>query len=521
MKEKGTLTVDNTPKSIRWWPLWVVIILAILGTLVTWITDAGHRQDRILLTTMIVIGTIILSILWLLFLSEMRWRMKFVALAALILVGFLGTNLFEFKGFSGDLVPIFEWRWQERQTTFLSRSEIVSDPQISATDYPQFLGQHRDGVISTTQLNLDWENAPPQLIWRRPVGAGWSGFAIAGNSAITQEQENDKEKVVCYELYTGDVKWSHHDYARYDTPPAGLGPRATPTISGNRVYTVGSTGILNCLDFETGEQLWTTNIFEEHEAEAPPWGVSISPLVFGELVVVSAGGAVAYHRETGDIAWVGHRTQSGYSSPFLTTLAGIEQIVIFNQGLITAHEPLGGELLWQQPWPTNVECVAQPVPLPDDKLLVSSGYGVGAKLFQISRNPTGEFNVSTLWETIYLKAKFTNIIYYEGYLYGLDDGIFACINPDDGTRQWKRGRYGHGQTLLISDVLLVLTESGEVVLVDPNPNEHIEHARFAPLKGRTWNTPALAGDYLLVRNDREAACYQLSTLNRDINSSTE
>ena len=513
--------MEHTPKSIRWWPLWVVIILAILGTLVTWISDAGHRQDKILLTTMIVIGTIILGILWLLFLSEMRRRVKLLALAVIALGVFLSTNLFQFKGFSGDLVPIFEWRWQERQTTFRPSSENTSDPQMSVTDYPQFLGQNRNGVISTTQLKLDWESSPPKLVWRRSVGAGWSGFAIAGNSAITQEQEDDWEKVVCYELHTGDVQWSHKDNARYHAPPAGLGPRATPTISGNRVYTVGSTGILNCLDFETGEQLWTTNIFEEHEAEAPPWGVSISPLVFGELVVVSAGGAVAYHRETGEIAWVGYRNKSGYSSPLLTTLAGAEQIVIFNQGLVTAHEPLSGGLLWKQPWPPSVECVSQPVPLPDDKLLVSSGYGVGAKLFQISRNPMGEFNVSIIWETLYLKAKFTNIIYYNDYLYGLDDGIFACINPADGTRQWKRGRYGHGQTLLISDVLLVLTESGEVVLVDPNPNTHIEHARFAAVKGRAWNTPALAGDYLLVRSDREAACYQLPTINTDINSNIE
>lgn len=511
--------MEQTPKSIRWWPLYVVIILAIVGVLVTWITDAGHRQDKILLTTLIVIVTIILGILWLLFLSEMRGRVKYLALAVIAVGVLIGANLFQFKGFSGDLVPIFEWRWQERQTTFLSRSENAPDPPVSTTDYPQFLGQHRNGVISTTRLNLDWEASPPKLVWRRPVGAGWSGFAIAGNSAITQEQKDNREKVVCYALHTGDVKWTHQDYAKYNTPPAGLGPRATPTISGNRVYTVGSTGILNCLDFETGEQLWTTNIFEEHEATAPPWGVSISPLVFGEFVVVSAGGAVAYNRETGEVAWIGYRTQSGYSSPFLTTFAGVEQIVIFNQGLVTAHEPLSGKLLWKQPWPMPVECVSQPVPLPDDQLLVSSGYGIGAKLFQISRNPTDEFNVSTIWETIYLKAKFTNIIYYEGYLYGLDDGIFACINPTDGTRQWKRGRYGHGQTLLISDVLLVLTESGEVVLVDPNPNNHIEYARFAPLKGRTWNTPALVGDYLLVRNDREAACYQLPTLNTDINSS--
>ena len=508
--------MENPPKSIRWWPLLVVIALAVLGIIVTWIADAGHRQDKILLTSVIVIFTIILGLLWLLCFSQMRWRLKLPVLVAVGSVVFLGINLFQFKGFSGDLVPIFEWRWQEQPITLIQDSAISPDSQMPLQSYPQFLGPNRNGVISDVKLNLDWETHPPKLVWRQPIGAGWSGFAIVGDSAITQEQEGDWEKVVCYDLHTGEVKWSHQDAARYDRPPAGLGPRATPTISGDRVYTVGSTGIFNCLDFETGEQLWTTDIFEENDAERPSWGVSISPLVLGEFVVVSAGGAVAYHAETGQIIWRGYRNQSGYSSPFLTTLGGVRQIVIFNQGLVTAHEPLTGELLWKQPWPLQVECVSQPVPLPDDKLLVSTGYGIGAKLFQIKRNSTRQFNVSTLWETIYLKAKFTNIIYYEGYLYGLDDGIFACINPVDGTRQWKRGRYGHGQTLLISDVLLVLTESGEVVLVDPNPDSHMEHARFSALKGRTWNTPALAGDYLLIRNDREAACYQLPTINPNV-----
>ena len=219
---------------------------------------------------------------------------------------------------------------------------------------------------------------------------------------------------------------------------------------------------------------------------------------------------MAYHSETGEIVWTGYRTKSGYSSPLLATIADTEQIIIFNQGLITAHEPLTGNLLWKQPWVESyAECVAQPVPISDDTLLVSTGYGAGAKLYQLSRNSMGQFNVSIVWETLNLKAKFTNIIYYEGYLYGLDDGIFACINPADGTRQWKRGRYGHGQTLLISDVLLVLTESGEVILVKPDPESHTEHARLPALKGKTWNTPALAGQYLLVRNDREAACYEL------------
>lgn len=503
--------MERPQKSIRWWPLFIILSLAVLGIAVTWILDAGQRQDKIMLTAAIVILAVFLGFLWLLCFSRLRWRVKLISSAVAVSGLFLLINLFQFKGFSGDLAPIFEWRWQENPSTFQTDASSISDTQRQTTNYPQFLGPHRNGVVTSIKLNLNWETHPPKLVWRRPVGAGWSGFAVVENTAITQEQEGDWEKVVAYDLRTSEVLWSHQDQARYYTPAAGLGPRATPTISGNRVYTVGSTGILNCLDFETGERLWTANTFEENSAEPPPWGISISPLVLDDLVIVSAGGAVAYHKETGEIAWTGHRTQSGYSSPMLTTLAGVEQVVIFNQGLITAHEPRTGELLWQQPWvKTYAECVAQPVPLPDNQLLVSTGYGAGAKLFQISRNNASEFNVATIWESIYLKAKFTNIIFYQNYLYGLDDGIFACINPVDGTRQWKRGRYGHGQTLLISDVLLVLTESGEVVLVEPDPENHREHARFTALEGKTWNTPALAGSYLLVRNDREAACYELA-----------
>lgn len=505
-------------KPIRWWLLFVIIALALISFLIILFLDAGHRQDKVLWTTLVVIITTGLGVLWLLAFSRLAWRLKLITLAAVIGVGALTGVAFRFKGFSGDLIPMFEWRWRGEPTTFRQAIDETSTP----TDYPQFLGQHRNGVVTGIQLNRDWDTYPPKLVWRQPIGAGWSGFAVVGDSAITQEQEGDWEKVVCYDLYTGAVKWSHKDSARYNSPPAGLGPRATPTVSENRVYTVGGTGILNCLDFETGDQLWTADTFTQNEGEPPPWGISISPLVFDELVIVSAGGAVAYHKETGEIVWTGHRTQSGYSSPLVTTLLGTEQIVLFNQGLITAHEPRTGELLWKQPWVESyAECVAQPVPISDATLLVSTGYGAGAKLYQLSRNPMGEFDVSIVWETINLKAKFTNIIYYEGYLYGLDDGIFVCINPNDGTRQWKRGRYGHGQTLLISDILLVTTESGDVVLIEPNPERHIEHARFTALTGKTWNTPALAGDYLLLRNSSEAVCYQLPTRNAETDSGTE
>ncbi len=328
----------RSQKPVRWWLLFVIIALSILTTVVIWVLDAGYRQDKILGTFMVVIFATFLGILWLLGFSRLSWRIRLIAFATVVFGVFLSANLFQFKGFSGDLTPIFEWRWQEKPSTFRQDPDSTFNTEVSVVDYPQFLGQHWNGVVTGIQLNRDWDAHPRKLVWRQPVGAGWSGFAVVGNSAITQEQEDDWEKVVCYELRTGEIKWSHRDQARYYAPPAGLGPRATPTISGNRVYTVGSTGILNCLDFETGVQLWTTHIFEENEAEPPPWGVSISPLIFDELVVVSPG----------------------------------------------------------------------------------------AKLYQFSRNPTGEFDVSIIWETINLKAKFTNIIYHKGYLYGLDDGIFVA-----------------------------------------------------------------------------------------------
>lgn len=502
--------MSSINKRTRWWPLLIIVLLAILGIGVLWGLNAEDREGKGVMTISILILALFLGVLWLLFLSRLAWHLRLFTLLMIAVVLVLCGALFRIRGVRGDLMPIVEWRWTNETTNPVS---VSTEQRItSTTDYPQFLGPNRNAVVTTLEIERDWEKHPPKLIWRQPIGAGWSAFAVVGNSAITQEQDGDWEMVVCYDLSTGDVKWSHRDEARYDSALAGLGPRATPTISGNKVYTLGSTGILNCLNFQTGEQLWTTNIFKENDAQPPPWGVSISPLIYGELVIVSAGGPVAYHKDRGEIIWQGHRTGTGYSSPLLTTLAGTRQLLIFNQGLITSHEPTTGKLFWKRTWPSRAECVSQPLPLSDDKLFVSTAYGVGGKLFQLRRNPDGDFNVSLIWETIHLKAKFTTVIPHQGYLYGLDDGIFACVNPTDGSRQWKRGRYGHGQVLLVGDVLLVLTESGELVLVEPSPAELIELARHKVLTGRTWNTPALAGSYLLVRNDQEAACYQLPTV---------
>jgi outer membrane protein assembly factor BamB len=230
-------------------------------------------------------------------------------------------------------------------------------------------------------------------------------------------------------------------------------------------------------------------------------------------VVVSAGGAdgrslVAYDAATGQPSWHAGSDGSSYSSPLLARLAGSEQIVIFNRGSLAGHDPESGALLWEHPWPAAQPNVAQPLPLPEDRLLASSGYGVGSKLFQLSREQ--EVTRATLvWESPRLKSKFANLVFHQGSVYGLDDGVLVCLDPATGERRWKAGRYGHGQVLLAGGTLLVQTEGGEIVLVAPDPSGLKELARFQALDGKTWNPPALAGHLLFVRNDREAAAYDL------------
>ncbi|MCH8293976.1 PQQ-like beta-propeller repeat protein [Candidatus Poribacteria bacterium] len=507
--------MSSSNNRLRWWPLAIIVVLTILAVVWIWTSAAPQRQARVFQTVSVLLTSFLLILLWLLFLSRLRWKVRLISLGVIALMLGLSPVLFRFRGFSGDLVPILEWRWAKKAgrslITTLEKDESVS--RLSPSDYPQFLGPNRNATVGGIQLARDWSNRPPRLVWRHAIGAGWSAFAIVGNSAITQEQRGEWEMVVCYDLKSGKEKWSHRNRARFDQMPAGVGPRATPTIMGNRVYTLGATGILNCLEFETGKGIWSVNIIHDNNAKMPPWGMSGSPLVLGDRVVVSAGGPegkslVAYHKDTGERVWSGGNARSGYSSPQITTVAGVRQILIFNYGNVAAHEPLTGQILWQHPW-AKVECVAQPVPLPGDRVFVSSGYGIGGKLFQIQRDEKEALQVSLVWETPRLKAKFTNVVYRDGYIYGLDDGVLVCLDITNGQRKWKRGRYGHGQVILVDDLLLVQAESGDVILVEVNPHEHKELARFPALEGKTWNSPALAGPYLLVRNDREAACYEL------------
>ena len=500
------------PKPIRWWPAIAIGVLMIIVLSAIWIPDRPDRQMQVMPTILTCsIGSILLC-LWFFALSRASRKIRLRGLSILILLIILTVSLFQIRGFTGDLAPKIEWRWSS--VTSISVAGQSSDgPDI---DYPQFLGPHRNATLDGIELESDWDQHPPKLLWRVPVGEAYSAFAVVGHSAVTQEQKGEDETVASYDLLTGKEKWRHSARARYDTAIAGIGPRATPTISGNRVYSFGATGILTCLDLETGREIWSRDTVKETGARVKEWGMSGSPLILDDKVIVSPGGRneqslMAYHRETGDIIWGGGQAKAGHSSPSLVSIAEMNQVLIFNNGQVAGHDPISGKVLWDYPWYSGMtQHVAQPISLPGDRIFVSAGYGIGSELIQIAKNSRDEFTAERIWKSPRLKAKFANMVYKDGYIYGLDDGVLVCLDLADGQRKWKRGRYGHGQLILVDDLLLIQAESGDVVLVNASPVGHDERAHFPALSSHTWNSPTLAAPYLLVRNDREAACYELA-----------
>lgn len=497
----------------RWWPVALILALWCAGLVYVWSSEVSIRQEKILSSLSVTAMALVLAAIWLLFLSRLPWKARLggVGLAALVLA--TGAATFRIRGVTGDLVPVLEPRWKA-QSVLPSPTEVnTRAASTEAESFPQFQGPTRDGVLDGPALAADWSAHPPKLLWKREVGPAWAGFAIAGGRAYTQEQRGENETVTAYDLATGEPQWAYGEAARYSTTIGGVGPRSTPTLAAGRLYAVGGTGVLRCLDPERGTLLWKRDLIADHSAKPPDWGTSNSPLVLDGTVIVNVHGRAAlaaYDAATGDLRWTAGSGPASYSSPTVLSLAGERQILSFNGMSVSGHDLASGEELWSFPWPSEQPNVAIPVALDEHRLFASSGYGVGGKLLEITHVAGGRWNARLIWETPRLKAKFANVIAYRGALFGLDDGVLVSLDPATGERHWKAGRYGHGQMLRIGERLLLLAEDGRVIVLDPDPSEHRELASFQALEGKTWNPPAIAGSILLVRNDREAAAYELA-----------
>jgi outer membrane protein assembly factor BamB len=389
----------------------------------------------------------------------------------------------------------------------------------SKAEWPGFRGPARDNTVYDIRIETDWARKSPVALWRRPIGPGWSSFAVHGNLVYTQEQRGDDEIVSCYNLTTGAPVWMHRDAARFWESNGGAGPRGTPTLSNGRVYTFGATGILNVLDARSGSAFWSRNVAADTSAEIPGWGFSSSPLVIDDLVIVAPSGRLAaYDVATGHPRWSTPARGGSYSSPHLATIGEVKQILLQTGNGIMSVAPADGTLLWEHEWEQSGVSIVQPALAANGDILISGGDGmggVGIRRIAVSHG-AGGWSVEERWTSAGLKPYFNDFVVHKGYAYGFDGSILASIDLTDGKRKWKGGRYGHGQLVLLSDqdVLLVLSEEGELALVSATADPFKELARVPAIDGKTWNHPVLVGDVLLVRNGEEMAAFRLSLAER-------
>ena len=480
-----------------------------------------ERNYKAWILTLIPAPALILVFLWFILLSRFRWRTRLLTAAGVAMTVFVLTRLLRADGsISGTGLPRLTWKWAAKRSGVVNSnfqpapaSPVLSGKDIS--DVPQFFGPNREGVAAPAHLDRDWNAIPPKLLWRQPVGLGWSAFAVAGGRAFTQEQRGDDELVTCYELLSGRLLWASTNHVRFKEWQGGDGPRATPTVDHGRVFAMGGTGILDSLDAATGKHLWSHDVVKEVGQANLNWGMSCSPLVFDDKVVVTGGRSnkatvIAYAWKTGELLWKSGIEMASYASPILTTLLGKRIILSLNGVNLTAHDPASGKELLRYPFAQEkYPKASQPVVAAGDRVFLSAGYGAGCVLLQITAASDGTLKATELWKSLSMKTQFNSVACRDGFLYGLDDGLLACVDIATGKRKWKDGRYGSGQTLLVDDLILIQSESGAVALALATPERYQELSRFQALNSKTWNHPVLAGHYLLVRNDQECACYEL------------
>lgn len=492
--------------------LWIsAIVFPPLGLVLLWL-----RSDQTVVRRLA--GTVLIAVIAVL-------ELFYVYGLRIIWNGNLQPYTWSFRNDSGQDARVEADRARQHAQTVVppaaeTAAPAVEKPAIApvkskpAGYWTDFRGPHRAGIYAQTEILTEWPAAGLPRLWKQPIGAGYASFTVGEGRAYTIEQRRDKEAVTAYDVETGRELWAFAYPARFDEVLGGPGPRATPVYHDGLVYSLGAMGDLYCLSAKTGTPKWFKNILSDNQAANIHWAMSGAPLIVDEKVVVTPGGAngksiVAYHRLTGEPLWRSLNDRAGYTSPILATVAGRRQIVWVSAERVAGIAAEDGALLWDYPYPAAMDMnCSQPVIVDESHVLVASSDAHATALLEVGKTAEG-WAVHPAWKNNRMKNKFNSSVLYQGFVYGLDESILACMDPRTGDLKWKGGRYGYGQLLLAGGHLVVLTEQGDVVLVRATPERHQELARFTAVEGRTWNIPAIDNGLLLVRNAAEMACFRI------------
>ena len=391
---------------------------------------------------------------------------------------------------------------------------VVGGPNSThAADWPAYRGIDGHGLSAETDLLASWPLEGPKELWRIDIGQGYSGIAVQAGRVFTQFGQSGDEIAAAFDAASGTEIW--RAVTGKDRPDGqGGGPRSTPTVDGDLVFVVGAYGTLHAFKTADGTTVWSRDLRADFGARVPQWGVSASPVVTGDLLLIEAGGRadhalLALDKGTGDLRWHTRNDKPGYSTPIVVSIADREQAIFFTADGLVATSLADGSSLWEFPWKTSYGVsAAMPIFVPPDKIFISTGYGKGAALLQISASEAG-LEVDEIWRSKVMQNHFNSSVLVNGYLYGFDNATLKCIEAASGEQRWARRGFGKGSLLYADGHLFVLSERGVLLSVEATPDEYKETGRIQILNGKTWTMPSLADGRLFLRDEREMVAVSL------------
>jgi len=394
---------------------------------------------------------------------------------------------------------------------------VLAASSALAGDWPQYRGKNGDGISTESPAGGKglkvWPAGGPKQLFKVPLGGGYSGIVAAGGHIFTQWSINKVEMLGAFDGQTGKSLWTLRlDEMRPDQ--FGDGPRATPSIDGDRLYAVSAYGKLHCVELKSGKVLWKHDLRAEYGLVVPTWGVATPPVVVGDLVLYNTGGAkdyllMAFEKVTGKVAWHSESGVAGYALPITFEVGGIRSTVFFAGQKAVAVDPATGKKLWELPWSTAYDVnAAAPIFIAPDQLFLSSGYDTGAALFRIQA-AGGKLTPKEVWRSRSMKNQFSSSIYVDGYFYGFDNKNLQCLDAKTGQGVWRRGGFGHGSLTYVGGQFLVLGENGRLALVEANPQAYVEKATAQIADGKHWTVPTYIDGKLYVRNEENLFGFEL------------
>jgi outer membrane protein assembly factor BamB len=381
-------------------------------------------------------------------------------------------------------------------------------------DWPQYRGLNRDGISKETGLIQSWPVEGPKVIWKVPVGDGYSAISVSNGRLFTMFSQQNDELVCSFDATTGKEIWRYKLDSNF-VNDQGNGPRGTPTVDGDVVYVLGAQDMLAALNAKDGTKIWDHNLLKEMGGKVPIWGASSSPLVEKDTLIVPVGGSennavVCFNKKTGEVIWKSQSDEPGYSSPIAVTIGGVRQIIAFSGTALFSFSPSDGKMYWRYPWKTDwFVNAATPILVSEDKIFISTSYDRGSALLRVT-STGGKIGVEEVWLSKGMKNHFNSSVLHEGYLYGFDNAILKCIDTTTGEAKWQKTGYGKGSLIFADGNLIVLGERGQLLLVEATPEEYRQKATVEILQGKCWTEPTLSGGKLYLRNQKEMLCLDLS-----------